>query len=290
MPSDFLTKRSDPFRMILKNEGKEAISHSISLPETAPQIFEHILFWALSPDPEIDPGLPLLVMVDIAIFATIYLMPALLHQVLDNLRRKVAEPQATLTPELLEHIYSQVDERSLLRYFTQAALATIGRSWPVKKATDQTLESWKQVFERHPTLGYDYFHVQVKGWTSEDLAQGGRCRFHRHLPRQIALITRTNQSACSRVRYECFQDVGDVCNEEKASEKSKENRKVLSDNGVSVDNPVAVQDPEHPVDSLEDGIHHFTLNETGTQGQTDWPRFILRDLNWTFDQSHLTTR
>jgi hypothetical protein len=70
---------------------------------------------------------------------------------------------------------------------------------------------------------------------------------------------------CSRIRYECFEDVGDVCNAEKASEKSEENRKVSSDNGVSVDDPVAVQDPEYPVDGLEDDIHHVTLNETGAQ-------------------------
>src|SRR4051812_19518093 len=112
MPSEFLTKRSNPFRMIMKSGGKEAISHSISLPETAPQTFEHIFIWALSPHPEIDSDLPLLVMVDIAIFATIYLMPALLHQALDKLRGKMTEPQAALTPQLLEHIYSQVDERS----------------------------------------------------------------------------------------------------------------------------------------------------------------------------------
>ena len=41
------------------------------------------------------------------------------------------------------------------------------------EATDQTIETWRQVFDRHPTLGYDYFHVQVKGWRPSDLPKEG---------------------------------------------------------------------------------------------------------------------
>lgn len=263
MPSDFLTKRSDAFRMILKSEGQETISQSISLPETAPQTFEHIFIWALSPDPAIDSDLPLFLLVDIAIFATVYLVPALLHQVLDILRRKVTEPHATLTPELLDHIYSQVDEQSLLHYLTQAALATIGRLWLVIEATDQTLESWRQVFDRHPTLGYDYFHVQVMGWTSSDLAKGGPCRFHRHSPRQAVPIIHTNQWTCSRVKDECFEDVEEVCKVERTIEKGGKERKVSSNNGSSGDDSIAVKDPDHVVEKLEDDIYHITLDQTG---------------------------
>lgn len=233
--------------MILKSESREGISQSISLPETAPQTFEHIFIWALSPDPKIDPDLALSLMVDIAIFATIYLMPALLHQVLDILRSRLTEPHATLMPQLLDHIYSQVDEQSLLHYLTQAALATIGRSWPVNEATDQTLETWRQIFERHPTLGYDYFHVQVKGWSSLDLAKGGPCRFHRHLPPQIVTTTQVQQPSCARVGFECFEDVGYTHSAEKGSEESE-------DSGGAGYDPADMKDHLHLEDNLEHEI------------------------------------
>ena len=256
IPSDFLTRRSDAFRIILNSESKEATSRLISLPETAPQVFDCVFIWAMSPQPELDPDLPVFIFVDIAIFATIYLMPALLHQVLDHLRQKMAN--ATFSLDLLEHIYSQVDERSLLRYFTQAALATIGRSWPVEKATDQALESWKQVIERCPTLGYDYFHVQVKGWTSSDLVKGGPCRFHRHSPLQTTSMTQPNQTSCSRVRDECFEDVECACNAEKKSKKRSE--EMTRDNGAGADDQPASQCLEYPVDSLEHDISGVSLN------------------------------
>jgi hypothetical protein len=209
-------------------------------------------------------------MVDIAVFATIYLMPALLHQALDNLRRKMIECQASLTPELLGHIHSQVDKRSLLHYFTQAALATIGRSWPVDKATDQTLESWKRVFERHPTFGSDLFYVQVKGWTLSDLARGAGCRFHRHLSQQASPISNPNQISCSRLRNECFEDVGYVCNAATASEKWEQNRRKISvENEVPVDDPTPVQDSEYLMGSLEDDLDRFTLNGTAAREEMD---------------------
>ena len=59
---------------------------------------------------------------------------------------------------------------------------------------------------------------------------------------------------CSRVRDECFEDVGVVCDVERVlkSESYGKGRKMWSDDGILADDPVAVQDPDYLAESLED--------------------------------------
>lgn len=217
IPADFLTRRSGPFCAMLDSQFEEAFTRTICLPETAPHTFQHVMIWAMSPQPRLDPHLPISVVVDIAIFATIYLLPALLHQALDILRAKAFKKADVLTPELLKRIYSHVDDQSLLRHFTRAALTTLSRSWPLHKVTDEVLKEWQDVIEHCPTLGFDFFAIQVKGRSFWDPLYGGDCRFHRHSPQQGTQPVMTGGYSCSRVDEECFEEVGI------ARDKRKEN-------------------------------------------------------------------
>jgi len=172
--------------------------------------------------PELDPRAPFLVTVDLAIFATIYLFDAILHQALDILRDHIVRDHDALTPEIVEHIYSQVDADSLLCHLTRAALAVVTQSWPQGKRTDQALEEWMDTIERCPRLGADFFYVQVKGWSPSDLSKGGRCRFHRHLPNRDVSMNCSPRIFCSRSAEECFEDADGYPDEEKKRNEKKQ--------------------------------------------------------------------
>lgn len=210
IPSDFLTKRSEFFRTTLNSSFQEASARVVSLPTTAERTFEHVTVWLMSPQPEFDSDMPFLVTVDIAVFATIYLFDAMLHQALDLLRAHITSHLDVLNPEIVEHIYGQVGKHSLLRHLIRAALPVFTQA----KITDTLLEEWMEAIDRCEGLGADFFYVQMRKWTLPSLLQGGPCRFHRHAAGQnpgISFSSSTFSSGtfCSRSAEECFEQATD---------------------------------------------------------------------------------
>ena len=265
------------FRAMLGNTCQEALSREVSLPETKWQTFEHIAVWVMSAQPELDPTLPVPVIVDIAIFATVYMFPAILHQALDIFRAQIIRHcRNVLTPRLVEHIYTHVDKDSLLRHMTRAALAALEQSWAQGKGAHRDLEKWLRIIERYPLLGADYFFVQAKGWSVSDLAEGGSCRFHRHSVKQGKWITSTSQFFCSKSMAECFETTGHSLNEGKAEElssssrkhKQGQNAKAKTPNGddIPTEEKVYNQDQEPLSHDLSNEVSALSIVTSGNMG------------------------
>lgn len=72
-----------------------------------------------------DPDAPFHVTADIAIFATVCLFDAMLHQVLDALRARYINNHHALRPETVKLIYGQVEKYSLLHHVTQIGFFSI---------------------------------------------------------------------------------------------------------------------------------------------------------------------
>lgn len=212
LPRDFLTRRSNPFRLMLDGRFCEAATGVIRLPTTAVTTFQHVAIWVMSPEPQLNILLSLPITVDIAIFATMYDMPALLHQALDRMRSAIVSTPTALTLELVDQIYSHVDEHCLLRKFIQAAISVLGNLSSTSQISTSSLKDWQDVFERHSALGSDYFTACVKGWSQGGLAEGGPCRFHRHGPRDLSRpvpfqVNLLGSQSCPRLFEECFEQV-----------------------------------------------------------------------------------
>lgn len=193
---------------MFQNTCSEAETKTIRLPETTPFTFEHVAIWALSVEPRLDYSLAATTLVDIAIFATIYLVPVILNQALDLLRTKIQRSgRHVFTPELAKQIYDRVHVDSLLRRLTQASLPCLHYGWPHGIISDQGMEDWMRVIREYPDLASDYFFVTARKWNPADLAEGGSCRFHQHATRQNHPVIGTNKGSCPRMAEECFEEI-----------------------------------------------------------------------------------
>lgn len=144
---------------------------------------------------------------DLAIFAEIYIICQLKNQTSDILRTELGSGRWQLTPENVCVIYDEVPLGSILRELCSASLALqvldppAPSTWDFSDAptvTHRKYENyleWRSVFEKHSDLGWDYFKQIQAGNSSMVVTNGGgACRFHDH--RDIPGTRREDVAKC----------------------------------------------------------------------------------------------
>lgn len=174
VPQDLLIHISSFFEKACKSRFRESAERTIRLPEEKESVFGHFYVWLHGPGPRILPDYDIKTFIDLAIFAEKYQILLLKNQTSDTMRMAINATEWQITPELLSTVYHETPANSVLR-----RLALIGFGLCYK---DDKRHVWKQVFDEHAELGWDYFDLNLKFMpkNTELILDGGACRFHDH--------------------------------------------------------------------------------------------------------------
>lgn len=174
VPQDLLIQISSFFEKACKSRFRESAERTIRLPEEKESVFGHFYVWLHGPGPRILPDYDIETFIDLAIFAEKYQILLLKNQTSDTMRWAIKETEWQITPELLSTVYHETPANSVLR---RLALNGFGLCYK-----DEKRHVWKQVFDEHTELGWDYFdlNLKFKPRSAELIMDGGACRFHDH--------------------------------------------------------------------------------------------------------------
>lgn len=158
---------------------KESLTGVIKLPEVEIPTFKNFLIWlhALQPRIQIESFQDV---VDLAIFAEMYLVYHLRNQTSDALRAALSNNEWSPTPKEVSTVYLHVPSGCILRKLCSFgfANASTGRWGGVTTQQYFDTSAWRSVFENSADVGWDYF--QSTQSTQSDIGEGGACRFHDH--------------------------------------------------------------------------------------------------------------
>lgn len=202
IPEALLMQYSPPLGRMCQSEFKESQTRIIKLPEVKISTFEDFFIWIHVLEPSLNVE-SLESVLDLAIFAEIYIICHLKNQTSDILRTGLGEGRWELKPRDVSAVYSNVPSRSVIRQLCSVSLALavqdhLDSIWnsrsssSIRQYTD-TLK-WKKVFEKHAELGWDYFREVQTAQTQTAIGCGGPCRFHDH--RDIRDARSPSMGAC----------------------------------------------------------------------------------------------
>lgn len=192
VPQDLLIRWSPPLGEMCRSGLKESQTRIIPLPHIKISTFEDFFIWMHACEPKVQLK-SLAPVLDLAIFAEMYIVCQLKNQTSDILRTELSSGRWQLTPDDVCMVYNEVPPGSVLRKLCSSSLAI-----PVPKSSssltygylnapssthrkyDNYLE-WQFVFEKHSDLGWEYFRrIQAGHSKTVDANWGGPCRFHDH--------------------------------------------------------------------------------------------------------------
>ncbi|KFY09868.1 hypothetical protein V491_07928 [Pseudogymnoascus sp. VKM F-3775] len=171
-----------------QSEFKESQTRIIKLPEVKISTFEDFFIWIHVLEPSVNVK-SLESVLDLAIFAEIYIICHLKNQTSDILRAGFGDGRWELKPCDVSTVYNNVPSRSVIRQLCSVSLALEVQDHPDSIWTSRSSNStrqytdplkWKKVFEKHAELGWDYFREVQTAQTQSAVSCGGPCRFHDH--------------------------------------------------------------------------------------------------------------
>jgi hypothetical protein len=171
IPEALLMQYSPPLGRMCQSEFKESQTRIIKLPEVKISTFEDFFIWIHVLEPSVNVE-SLESVLDLAIFAEIYIICHLKNQTSDILRAGFFDGRWELKPRDVSTVYNNVPSRSIIRHLCSVSLSSIRRHTDPLK--------WKKVFEKHAELGWDYFREVQTAQAQSMIGYGGPCRFHDH--------------------------------------------------------------------------------------------------------------
>lgn len=178
IPEALLVQYSPPLGKMCQSELMEYQTRIIKLPEVKISTFEDFFIWIHVLEPSVN-AKSFKSVLDLAIFADIYVICHLKNQTSDILRAELGDGRWELKPRDVSTVYNNVPSRSVLRQLCSVSLAlAVQSSSSTRQHTDPL--KWKKVFEKHAELGWDYFREVQTAQTQSAIGSGGPCRFHDH--------------------------------------------------------------------------------------------------------------
>ena len=188
IPEALLMQYSPPLGKMCQSEFKESQTRIIKLPEVKISTFEDFFIWihVLEPSANVK---SLESVLDLAIFAEIYIICHLKNQTSDILRAGFGDGRWKLKPSDVSTIYNNVPSRSIFRQLCSVSLALAVQDHPDSIWNSRSSSSitqytdplkWQKAFEKHAELGWDYFREVQTAQTQSAIGCGGPCRFHDH--------------------------------------------------------------------------------------------------------------
>ena len=160
----------------------------ITLPKEDPSILGYFIMWIHAVEPSIKPlDLEYTPAIGLAIFAEKYQVLHLKNQVSDLIRKKLGYSKESwrMTPEIISKIFKNTPENATLRRLCAFSLVPIKGSYSYEEShiDDSSSPLWKQVFNDHPNLGWD-FAKEVLFCCNTDYSSRDRytwaCNYHDH--------------------------------------------------------------------------------------------------------------
>ena len=105
LPMDLLRRQSKSFQIMRDDRFFESTTGMVKAPEISITTFRNFCIWALSSAPQMNPAASLKVVVDLAIFATMYEVVALQNQAVDRIRACLSRGDWQLQPRVVKCIY-----------------------------------------------------------------------------------------------------------------------------------------------------------------------------------------
>ncbi len=189
---------SPPLGEMCRSGLEESQTRVIPLPHVKISTFEDFFIWMHAYEPRVDIK-DFTAVLDLAIFAEMYMICQLKNQTSDILRTELGSGRWKLTPDDVSKIYDEVPSGSILRLLCSSSLALPVSNQPSSSPSfgfpggfgglQQVMSSprqhedflkWEPVFENHSDLGWDYFRQIQMSHTQTAISWGGPCRFHDH--------------------------------------------------------------------------------------------------------------
>ncbi|RFU26968.1 hypothetical protein B7463_g9360, partial [Scytalidium lignicola] len=270
VPQDLLMQWSLPLGNMCQSGLEESRTRVIPLPHVKISTFEDFFIWMHAYEPSVNLK-SLVPILDLAIFAEIYIIYHLKNQTSDILRTELGSGRWQLTPDNISMIYDEVPSGSILRQLCSISLAlpvadptaspsfgSFANSGRTHRQHNNYLE-WESVFEKHSDLGWDYFrHIQT-GHTQTAINWGGPCRFHDH--RDIPGVKLEDANKCP-------YPLGALPTERHTQSLSNEYQSPASVEAQPVGNEEEAQHPEEP-STVEGGLHPTGEEPQSVQGISD---------------------
>ncbi|KAE9364299.1 hypothetical protein N431DRAFT_488883 [Stipitochalara longipes BDJ] len=194
VPQDLLMQWAPALGKAYQSGFEESRTRTILLPHVKMSTFEEFLIWLHAYEPSVDLK-KLASVLDLAIFAEMYIICHLKNQTSDILRAELGSGRWQLTPDDVAMVYDDVPSGSILRQLCSVSFALAAGDPPsysgfghpsgfgglanTHKDHSNYME-WKSVFETHSDLGWDYFKQIQTGYAQTSINGGGACRFHDH--------------------------------------------------------------------------------------------------------------
>ncbi len=202
--------RSPPLGEMCRSGLEESRTRLIPLPHVKISTFEDFLIWMYACEPSVDVN-NLISVLDLAIFAEMYIICQLKNQTSDILRTELGSGRWQLTPDDVSMVYDEVPSGSILRQLCSVSLvrpvsdtSPLGFGHPSNFGSFANAASayrqhdnylkWESAFDKHSDLGWDYFRQIQSGHAETAINCGGPCRFHDH--RDIPGVRREDIDKC----------------------------------------------------------------------------------------------
>ncbi|KFY96885.1 hypothetical protein V498_02396 [Pseudogymnoascus sp. VKM F-4517 (FW-2822)] len=190
IPEALLMQYSPPLGRMCQSEFKESQTRIIKLPEVKISTFEDFFIWIHVLEPSVNVK-SLESVLDLAIFAEIYIICHLKNQTSDILSAGFGDGRWELKPRDVSTVYNNTPSRSVIRQLCSVSLALTVQDrpdiiWNSRSSSSSSIREytdplkWKRVFEKHAELGWDYFREVQTAQTESAIGCGGPCRFHDH--------------------------------------------------------------------------------------------------------------
>jgi len=281
VPQDLLMQWSPPLGEMCRSGLEESQTRIIPLPHVKISTFEDFLIWMHAYEPSVDLK-SLASVLDLAIFAEMYMICQLKNQTSDILHTELGGGRWQLTPDDVSMIYDEVPSGSTLRQLCSVSLALAAADPPSSSGFGSSSPyghssvfgslanfasthrqhynylEWESVFKLHSDLGWDYFEQIQTRHAQTAINWGGPCRFHDH--RDIPGVRREDVDKCPYPRgplpMECrTRSMGSEYHQEVSVEAQpigndveEEARPVLEEPQPILEEPPAVVEEAEPVE------------------------------------------
>ena len=208
VPQDLLMQWSPPLGEMCRSGLEESRTRLIPLPHVKISTFGDFFIWMHAYEPSVNLK-SLTSVLDLAIFADMYIICQLKNQTSDILRAELGSGRWQLTPDDVSMVYDEVPSGSILRQLISVSLTLpVGdppsspgfggfgslANFPSTHRQLGNYLEWESVFEKHSDLGWDYFRQIQTGHAQTAINCGGPCRFHDH--RDIPGVGREDVDKC----------------------------------------------------------------------------------------------
>ena len=169
--------------------------------------FRHFFWWCYQETPIIPPDVTALDAIELGKLAITYEVPALLNQLADVLRRKLADRTWKLTPAIAEAGYQATEPSSGLRAVFTMGLCMVERC--ASKIPVEHRRAWLAIEHTCPGFCRDWKTVDLSPDLPGDFIRAHPCRFHDHDDvdgdrQTIKIHPKTRSGQCPFAEQELF--------------------------------------------------------------------------------------